>query len=181
MAQVKKSIKPSTTDEEIKITGVSEDSGVELKDNQEIIETQKVCKLQENIEQTKENNKQIEEFKEGGVMKAQSGTTTEDFWTDFEAKKKKAEELRNSGFIMDFRNPVVEEEVINEPLDEALYKGRQEVISKIYSENDPEKQAALARLNAEYGKKDTIESPVQTTKNKLGLPFYLREVTNLAN
>ena len=63
---------------------------------------------------------------------------------------------------------VVKEEVINEPLDEALYKGRQEVISKIYSENDPEKQAALARLNAEYGKKDTIESPVQTIKNKLG-------------
>lgn len=180
MAQVKKSIKPSITDEEIKITGVSEDSGVELKDNQEIIETQEVCELQENPEQTKENNKQIEEFKESGVLKAQSGTTG-DFWTDFEAKKKKAEELRNSGFVMAFSNPVIEEEVINEPLDEALYKGRQEAISKIYSENDPEKQAALARLNAEYGKKDIIESPVQTTKNKLGWPFYLRETTNLAN
>lgn len=68
---------------------------------------------------------------------------------------------------MAFNNPVVEEEVINEPLNEALYKGRQEAISKIYSENDPEKQAALARLNAEYDKKD-IEPPVQTTKNKLG-------------
>ena len=82
---------------------------------------------------------------------------------------------------MAFSDPVVEEEVINEPLDEASYKGRQEAISKIYSENDPEKQAALARLNAEYGKKDIIELPVQTTKNKLGLPFYLREATNLAN
>lgn len=75
MAQVKKSIKPSITDEEIKITGVSENNGAELKDNQEIVETQEVCKLQENPEQTKEDDKQIEEFKEGGVLKAQPGTT----------------------------------------------------------------------------------------------------------
>lgn len=69
---------------------------------------------------------------------------------------------------MSFQNPVVEEETVNEPLDEALFKGRQEAISKIYSEDNPEKQAALARLNAEYDKKDAIETPVQNTKNKLG-------------
>lgn len=180
MAQVKKSVKPSITDEEIKITGVSENNGVKLEENQEIVEVQESVELQEVIEQNEADNKQIEEFKEGGILKAQPGTTN-NFWTEFEEKKKKAEELRNSGFVMSFQNPVAEEENVNEPLDEALFKGRQEAISKIYSEDDPEKQAALARLNAEYGKKDAVETPVQNIKNKLGWPFYLREATNLAN
>lgn len=75
MAQVKKTILPSKTDEEI-ITSVSEDNGTKSKEVQEIIETQE-SELQENIEQDKEIAEQVEEFREGGVLKAQPGTSAD--------------------------------------------------------------------------------------------------------
>lgn len=184
MAQVKKTILPSKTDEEI-ITSVSEDNGTKSKEVQEIIETQE-SELQENIEQDKEIAEQVEEFREGGVLKAQPGTSA-DFWTEFERKKKRAEELRNSGFIMAIKDPVVEEEIVNEPLDDALYEGRKKAIDVIYA-NDPEGKArALGGLNYERGAgtentvtENTVTEPSETN-TKLGWPFYLREATNLAN
>ena len=84
--------------------------------------------------------------------------------------------MRNSGFIMEFKDPVVVEEEVYEPFDEALYKGRMSAIEDVYANNPHEKIAAIARLNSEYGKTKSVES-----SNKLGLPFYLREATNFAN
>lgn len=88
---------------------------------------------------------------------------------------------------MAIKDPVVEEEIVNEPLDDALYEGRKKAIDVIYA-NDPEGKArALGGLNYERGAgtentvtENTVTEPSETN-TKLGWPFYLREATNLAN
>ena len=176
MAQVKKTLKPSDPE-------VEKCVNEELKDGelQEVVEeiaentkTEGIIE-QTDVEEKIEETSVIEEFKEGGVLKAQSGTTN-NFWADLEKTKKRAEELRNSGFIMEFKNPVVVEEEVYEPFDEVLYKGRMSAIEDIYANNPHEKAAAIARLNSEYGKTKSTKA-----SNKLGLPFYLREAINFAN
>ena len=179
MAQVKKTLKPSDPEVEKCVNEELKDG--ELQEVIEIIEeiaentkTEEIVE-QTNVEEKIEETSVIEEFKEGDVLKAQLGTTN-NFWADLEKTKKKAEELRNSGLIMEFKDPIVVEEEVYEPFDKALYKGRMSAIEDIYANNPHEKVAATARLNSEYGKTKSVES-----SNKLGLPFYLREATNFAN
>lgn len=157
MAQVKKTLKPSDPEVEKCVNEELKDG--ELQEVVEIIEeiaentkTEGVVE-QTDIEEKIEETSVIEEFKKGGILKAELGTQV----------------------VFPEYIPVVEEEV-NEPLDEALYKARMSAIKDIYKDDSHEKAAALARLNSEYGKTKSAES-----SNKLGLPFYLREITNLAN
>lgn len=179
MAQVKKTLKPSDPEVEMRVNEEIKDGELQETFEKVVVEnteTEEIAiKQAEVIENNIEETNIVEEYKEGGVIKAQSGTTN-NFWADLEKTKKRAEELRNSGFIMEHKDPVVVEEEINEPLDETLYKGRMSAIEDIYKNDPHEKDAATARLNSEYGKTKSTES-----SNKLGLPFYLREATNFAN
>ena len=152
MAQVKKTLKPS--DPEVEVCVNEEIKDGELQEIVEIIEeVVETTKTEELVEQTGvEETTVVEEFKKGGVLKAKLGEV-----------------------VLPEYIPVIEEEV-NDPLDEALYKGRMSAIEDIYIKDPNEKAAALARLNSEYGKTKSAES-----SNKLGLPFYLREAANFAN
>ena len=152
MAQVKKTLKPS--DPEVEVCVNEEIKDGELQEIVEIIEeVVETTKTEELVEQTNvEETTVVEEFKKGGVLKAKLGEV-----------------------VLPEYIPVIEEDV-NEPLDEALYKGRMSAIEDIYIKDPHEKAAALVRLNSEYGKTKSVES-----SNKLGLPFYLREATNFAN
>lgn len=157
MAQVKKTLKPSDPEVEVCVNEESKDG--ELQEIVEIIEEiVETTKTEEIVEQTDiEETAVIEEFKKGGVLKAKLGEV-----------------------VLPEYIPVIEEDV-NEPLDEALYKGRMSAIEDIYIKDPHEKAAALARLNSEYGKTPEIKTESIKTSNKLGLPFYLREATNFAN
>ena len=157
MAQVKKTLKPS--DPEVEVCVNEEIKDGELQEIVEIIEEiVETTKTEEIVEQTDiEETTVIEELKKGGVLKAKLGEV-----------------------VLPEYIPVIEEDV-NEPLDEALYKGRMSAIEDIYVKDPHEKAAALARLNSEYGKTPEIKTESIKTSNKLGLPFYLREATNLAN
>lgn len=160
MAQVKKTLKPSNPEVEKCVNEEIKDG--ELQEVVEIIEdVVETTKTEELIEQTDiEETTVVEEFKKGGVLKAKLGEV-----------------------VLPEYIPVIEEDV-NEPLDEALYKGRMSAIEDIYKKDPHEKAAALARLNSEYGKTKSDEygkTKSMETSNKLGLPFYLREATNFAN
>lgn len=79
MAQVKKTLKPSDPEVEMSVNEEIKDG--ELQNTVEI--TEEVIKITETeeiveqsyIEKNVEETSVIEEFKEGGVLKAQSGTT----------------------------------------------------------------------------------------------------------
>ena len=104
-------------------------------------------------------------FKEGGVLKAQPGTTS-NFWADLEAAKKRrldAQAAINNGYKVELPEyvDVVEEEVI-EPMDQALRRGRIDAINEIYKNDPTGRQSALTSL----GKEIAYTSPMGGSPNK---------------
>lgn len=91
-------------------------------------------------------------FKEGGILKAQPGTTS-DFWADLEAAKKRrtdAQAAINNGYKVELPEyvDVVEENVV-EPMDHALFSGRVNAIKDIYKGDRKGRNTALVSLGNE--------------------------------
>lgn len=91
-------------------------------------------------------------FKEGGVLKAQPGTTS-NFWADLEAAKKRRADAQasiNNGYNVELPEyvDVVEESVV-EPMDLSLINGRVNAIKDIYKGDRKGRNSALASLGHE--------------------------------
>lgn len=106
-------------------------------------------------------------FKKGGVLKAQNGTT-DNFWTDLEAAKKRRANVQasiNSGYKVELPEYVdVVEEDVAEPMDQALINGRVNAIKDIYKGDLKGRNAALASLGDEVA----YVNPMGGTPTKSG-------------
>ena len=106
-------------------------------------------------------------FKKGGVLKAQNGTT-DNFWTDLEAAKKRRANVQtaiNNGYKVELPEYVdVVEEDVAEPMDQALINGRVNAIKDIYKGDLKGRNAALASLGDEVA----YVNPMGGTPTKSG-------------
>jgi hypothetical protein len=123
-------------------------------------------------------------FKEGGVLKAQPGTTS-DFWANLEAAKKRrtdAQAAINNGYKVELPEyvDVVEEDVV-EPMNQVLVNGRVNAIKDIYKGDREGRNADLVSLGNEIAYTDPMGGTPTKDGNFPNLSGVLADTAHLAS